>query len=382
VNSIEEVKAECAKADMAGKRTVSIRICIGERFSHYLPYLFKRDPMIYFVGAVHNHLTRDAWNLSTLTYSCWFSPSHGKDPGRSLRILKRVNVEDSSLVREKYYLAREFFYHAQHTEAIEWFEKYLAMKPTHAAELADAYLFMSKCYWKLQQGDLAREAAAKAVNVNTNFREAILWLAEISGPVNRERWLEFAEGADNSNVLFRREKSEWKPEQYDAQFKADSDMSRYEEIHREIGRIVSQESVLDIGCGVAALAKHVPNYVGFDFSPEAVKIANHPGVRVGDAYDKANYNGVDWYVATEILEHLDDLRMVKNFPAGQKILFSVPSFADKSHLRVYNEAVVRRRFGEMLNVHWVKRFNWRDRRWQPGGLPTRDYILLVEATKL
>lgn len=379
-NPISEVKEECEKADALGHKTISLKIFSGERFSHWLPYLFRRDPDIYFKRPVHNYLTRDDKHYSNLSLYCWYSPSHYKDPDRSFRILKKANAEDSSLVRDKFYLAREYYVRGLYADAIRWYEKYMAMKPNYAAEIAEAYLQMARCYWYLQEGDLARETCAKAININTHFKEAILFMAEISGPINRDRWLEFAENADNSNVLFHREKIEWTHEQYDSQFVNDSNMTRYEEIQKEISRIVGDSTVLDIGCGPGALAKYIKNYSGFDFSKEAVRIANHPNVWIGSAYDKSNFNGADYYVCTEVLEHLDDLRVIDNIPSNQKVIFSVPSFDDPSHIRMFTEPVLKIRYGQLFDFKRITRFNWRGR-WELGGSPTRDYILLVEAVK-
>ncbi len=380
MNPIEEVKSECARADAAGHKTVSLKIYNKGRFSHLLPYLFRRDPQIFFKRPVHNYLTRDDKHDSELGLDCWYSDSHRRDPDRTFRILKKVNSEDSTLVRDKYYLGREYYVRGLYADAVRWFQKYLSMGSEYAAEIAETYLLMARSYWQLQEGDLARETCAKSINVNTHFREAILFMAEMSGPVNRERWLEFAELADNRNVLFHREKVEWKRPQYDEQFRQNADMSRYEEIQKEIARIVGDQSVLDIGCGPGKLAQYVKNYSGFDFSEEAVRIAAHPKVWVGTAYDKTNFIGTDYFVCTEVLEHLDDLKVIENIPAGQKVIFSVPSFDDESHLRMFNEAVLKIRYGALFDFQRITRFNWNGR-WEKEGKETRNYILLVEAVK-
>lgn len=379
-NSISEVKAECVKADADGDKTISLRIYAGDHFSHLLPYLFRRDPEIYFKRPVHNYLTRDDKHHSNLSLHCWYSDSHRRDPDRSFRILKKANAEDATLVRDKFYLGREYYVHGLYSDAIRWFKKYLSMNSNYTAEIAETYLLMSRSYWNLQEGDLARETCAKAINVNTHFKEAVLFLAEMSGPINRERWLGFADGADNSNVLFHREKAEWTADQYDAQFRNDSDMSRYHEIQKEIARIVGDASVLDIGCGPGKLAPYIKSYSGFDFSPEAVKIAAHPKVWLGSAYDKANFNGADYYVCTEVLEHLDDFRVIDNIPSGQKVILSVPSFDDESHIRVFTEGILKSRYGPLFDFNRITRFNWRGR-WEMGGDPTQSYILLAEVIK-
>jgi len=382
VEGIEVVRREIERAEAAGVKTVSIKVLFekGNVFSHWLPFLYKNDPDIYWKGAIHNHLTRDDKFYSDISIACWYSASHYKDTDRSFRILKREVARDGdNLLREKYYLAREYYNRRDFEIALYWYKEYFK-KAYWGPEMADAHLLMSRCLWQLQRGDEARATCLTAIGINTHFKEAVLFMAEMSGPINRERWLEFAELADNSNVLFHRTKTEWGAAQYDAQFNANSDMSRYEEIQKEIARIVGDASILDIGCGPGALAKYVKNYSGFDFSSEAVRIAAHPNVWVGSAYDKKNFNGADYYVCTEVLEHLDDLKVIGNILPGQKVIFSVPSFDDESHIRVFNEAILKIRYGSLFDFNRISRFNWRGR-WEMGGTSTREYILLVEATK-
>lgn len=381
VEGIEAVRAEISRAEAANVKTISIGVLFeqGNRFSHWLPFLYKNEPEIYWKGAVHNYLTRDDKFYSNLTISCWYSPSHHKDPNRSFRILKHEVSVNDDLVREKFYLAREYYSRCDFDIAVYWYKEYFK-KAFWGPEMADAYLMMARCLWQLQRGDEARATCLTAIGINTHFREALLFMAEMSGPINHERWMEFAEHADNSNVLFVRTKSEWTNVQYDDQFSNNADMSRYEEIQKEIACIVGEHSVLDIGCGPGALAKFIPNYSGFDFSEVAVKLANHPRVWVGSAYDKSNFNGADYYVCTEVLEHLDDFKVISNIPSGQKVIFSVPSFDDESHIRTFNEAIIKIRYGSLFDFKRITRFNWRGR-WEKGGNPTQSYILLTEATK-
>lgn len=384
VEGIAAVKQEIQRAESAKVKTVSIKVLFedGNRFSHWLPFLFKRDPEIYWKGAVHNHLTRDDKFYSNISISCWHSPSHKNDPDRSFRILKReMAAHADELVREKFYLAREYYSRRDFEIALYWYAEYIK-KAYWGPEMADAYLTMARCCWNLQMGDQARAYCLTAIGIDANFKEALLFMGEMSGPKNRDRWMLFSETANDQDTLFVRTKLEWKAEDYDKQFTADSDMSRYEEIHKEISSIVGDATVLDIGCGVGALGKHVKNYSGFDFSSEAVKIAGHPNVWVGSAYDKSNFNGAAVYCCTEVLEHLDDLKVIGNIPSGKRVIFSVPSFDDPSHVRTFTEDSMRRRYKEVFDIQKVTRFNWRDdRKWDKTIPFTNSHILLVEAVK-
>ena len=159
-------------------------------------------------------------------------------------------------------------------------------------------------------------------------------------------------------------------------------MSRYKAIHELIGKLVGNSVALDVGCGTAELQKYIKQYYGFDFSKEAIKIANNPNVWVGDVYDEKNYDdcGIEIFVITEVLEHVDDKKVLANVPKGKKVICSVPSFDDPSHLRTYNRETVDIRIGEFLNITKVHRFNWRGK-WELGGKDTTSYILLIEGVK-
>jgi glycosyltransferase involved in cell wall biosynthesis len=151
---------------------------------------------------------------------------------------------------------------------------------------------------------------------------------------------------------------------YDGIFKDGYDTSRYQDMYEMILRELDKTpnaKVLEIGCGVGSLGKMIMEkgygYEGFDFSREAIKqckkIYPRGNFRVGNAYDKKEYKGsYNVVVATEVLEHLDDLAVVKNIPSGVKFIASVPVFGDVSHLRTYEDRDrdIVKRFKGLLNI--------------------------------
>ena len=254
----------------------------------WFPRLFKRDPRVFWKGAVHNHLSVHGARKLDVEITYGYSPAHAADKDRALRILKKEIARDPSLSRERFYLAREYMYRKDWDSAIDHYQQYLS-RSSWTAQMAEAYFMLSKCYWNKRMLKEAQEACLGAIRINTHFKEAVLFMASISGPINRKRWTEFAEGATNEGVVFIRdsytapkEKKERDASYYDELFSKSADMSRYNQIYEEIGTWVGERKVLDVGCGVAALRKYIPNYRGFDFSKGAVAVANDNRVIVAD----------------------------------------------------------------------------------------------------
>jgi glycosyltransferase involved in cell wall biosynthesis len=382
VNSIEELRAAAIASEAKGFKTASCSVKSEKQGqTHTQPRLFKRHPDIYWKGDIHNYLNVVEDNPQDITVVYGYSEAHKLDPDRAFRILKKVVENNPGCIREKYYLAREFWYRRRYEDAFNWYENYLKVA-TWTPEKADGTLMAARCLWNMRKGNEAREMCLKAIGLNPDFKEAFLLMAEMHYEPNKSKWIKLAEQATNKDVLFVRTTSEQGSHYYNTLFNRSADMSRYEEISKVIAEIVKDDSVLDIGCGTAELGKKLKNYKGFDFSDKAIEIANDPRVWVGNIYDEKNFQGeFDYMVLTEVLEHIDDLKALKNIPKGQKVIFSVPSFADPAHLRTYTEENVRQRYKGIFQINSVRRFNWRNR-WEFGGEPTGSYILLVEALKI
>jgi len=352
---------------------------------HKFPRVYKNSPEVKWLGAIHNHLNVNSSKSVDVTVTYGYSPAHKNDPNRALRILTKEVKRNPDCVREKFYLAREYIYRKNWKKAIVWYKRYLKLS-TWAKERSEAYFRMAWAYWYSQQGEKARDACLQALKINTNFREAIELMAEMSGPINRKRWIEFAVGADNSKVLFDRSPIYKDSEYYDKLFEKDTDMSRYDEIYKKIGEMVGNGDVLDIGCGLAELSTFLKpeQYCGFDFSEKTINKLGDMYVWVEDAttVDYKSLDNFDYFVLTEVLEHTDDYAIITRIPSGQKIIFSVPSMKNPSHVRVFSEKIVRSRYRGLIDIKTITRFNWIDKKWVEGGKETPEYILLVEGVKI
>lgn len=171
--------------------------------SHKTPRLFKNVEEVFWVGAIHETLNILGEKETNIVIHYDYSPAHQQDPERTMRILKKAIEEKPSLIREKYYLAREYWYIKDYDNAKIWFWKYLETA-IWLPEIADAYLYLARIYWAINDGDKARRTCLLAFGINPNFKEALNFMAEISFPDEASVWRKFEEIADNSKVLFKR----------------------------------------------------------------------------------------------------------------------------------------------------------------------------------
>jgi glycosyltransferase involved in cell wall biosynthesis len=153
------------------------------------------------VGKIHEtvEVKSKSHSLAEITYG--YSPAHELDPDLDLRILSSI---PNPSPRDLYYLAREYYYRKQWQQAVDVLESQYLPAATWKPERADAWLMLARCLWGLQRGDDARTACLQAINNNAHFREALVFMGEISWPDNRMMWWKMSELADNRDVLFVR----------------------------------------------------------------------------------------------------------------------------------------------------------------------------------
>jgi glycosyltransferase involved in cell wall biosynthesis len=174
--------------------------------AHKLIRLFKNKDYIRWVchggGFVHETVDVKSDDAPVvITYG--YSPAHALDPDIDMRLLVKSVKQFPDNVRNYYYLAREFYYRQDFRSAVNMLNTYL-QHSTFIAEKADAWLLLSRCHWALNEGESARVCCLNAININANFKEAVLFMAELSWEHNAVVWRAFAQLCSNSGVLFVR----------------------------------------------------------------------------------------------------------------------------------------------------------------------------------
>jgi len=370
---IEKIRKAIAKDPQAYCLNVRYE-AVGSRTVHNIPVLYRRCPEVYWKGAIHNHLSVNALSHSGVTIHYGHSPAHKLDPNRAFRILKKEVDKDPSKPREVYYLAREYRYRHEWILCLYWTEHYLKIG-SWAPEMADAHLMKARCLWHLKRADEAKNACLQAIKINANFKEALIFMANASGVKNRDRWIWMAEAADNTEVLFAREKAEKPPAYYEEIYKRETHC-RYTEIYKVVANWAGDRRVLDIGCGQGKLGEYIKNYDGFD-------MVKNP-YRVADIYTH-DYGDYDIYVLLEVLEHLvRDTEVLDKVPVGKEVIFSVPSFDDPAHVRLFSEDTARWRYRNLVKIEEVIPFYFdaTARVWKKDLPASPTYITLCKGRKI
>ena len=151
-------------------------------------------------------------------------------------------------------------------------------------------------------------------------------------------------------------------------------ISRYIPVWNEVNVLLEQAQavkILELGCGPGQLAHMLADdgfqiYKGIDFSVVAVQMAeerlkNYTGFEfeVCDFFNKGFKikSKYDTVIAIEVLEHIkDDLALIKKIPKDTNIIFSVPCFDARAHVRYFkdiNDTV--ERYKNLINIDIVRK---------------------------
>lgn len=175
----------------------------GSGQKHNLPRIFRNDGSVKWVGAAHESLSPVQANRTDVIITYGYSTAHQLDPDRMLRILAKQVNSPSGTSRDLYYYAREFWYRRDFVQAERLFKEYVSIA-TWPPEKADAYLYIARCQFILQKGDEARKSCLEAIVINPDFKEALLFMAELHFEPWKHKWERLASVATQEDVLFKR----------------------------------------------------------------------------------------------------------------------------------------------------------------------------------
>lgn len=185
------------------KEVLNVTVTDGLGNKHKSPRLFKNSKDIFWRGDIHETLSKTGQEDTPIVIKYGYSPAHKNDPDRTLRILNKSLKANPKLIRERYYLAREYFYRKDWERAIKEVDIYLK-QAKWLPEKNDAWLMRAKCLAGLEKWEEACDSAWQALKYNANFKEALVFIGNHMDSVNKQRWLSYSELADNRDVLFVR----------------------------------------------------------------------------------------------------------------------------------------------------------------------------------
>ena len=158
---------------------------------------------------------------------------------------------------------------------------------------------------------------------------------------------------------------------YSEEYPAEKYIPIYKIILNYIDSInLNQKNILDVGCGTGEFAnqlqhKEFNNYLGFDFSENAVNQAKNKLPNISNKFIIHNcYNlssltyNYNISIMVEVLEHLDDMKIIKQLKSGSYLIGTLPNFwaSNNAHLRIYKSKFhIYIRFYKYLKVlKWEK----------------------------
>lgn len=130
-----------------------------------------------------------------------------------------------------------------------------------------------------------------------------------------------------------------------SEYMKEPEESFYYPVWEKVIDMITTSGVLDLGCGPGQFGKLCLqkgfSYRGVDFSPRAIEMAGimtgRPELfQVGDVMTFKNYSKDVTVVSLEVLEHLlADTGLLYRIPSGTPVIFSVPNYDYKSHVRFF-----------------------------------------------
>ena len=124
-------------------------------FSYYRERLLKRSQHFLWIGVIHEAITPSG-KIEYSDIAILHKKLKVNDPDRNLKIFEKLIADGKVLdTRQKYYYARELYFHQRYLESIEMFQNFFAADNRWIENSINACLDLSRCYRKLNQEDNA-----------------------------------------------------------------------------------------------------------------------------------------------------------------------------------------------------------------------------------
>ena len=161
-------------------------------FSYYRERLMKRSLHFMWKGAIHEVITPSG-NVKYSDIAVMHKKLKVNDPDRNLRIFERLIANGKALdTRQKYYYARELYFHQRYDDAIKVFKEFFDSDDKWVENSINASLDISRCYMMLEKKTDALSSLFKSFVYDSpraeicceigyvkmaeqKYREAIFW---------------------------------------------------------------------------------------------------------------------------------------------------------------------------------------------------------------
>ena len=161
-------------------------------FSYYRERLMKRSRHFLWKGAIHEVITPSG-NIKYCDIEILHKKLKVNDPNRNLRIFEKLLNDGKALdTRQKYYYARELYFHKRYDDAIKVFKEFFDADDKWIENSINACLDISRCYMKLGRANRALNSLFLSFNYDSpraeicceigyikmaeqKYREAIFW---------------------------------------------------------------------------------------------------------------------------------------------------------------------------------------------------------------
>ena len=135
------------------------------RFVYERERLLKNHAGFSWKGAVHEAITPSGKIIHAPQVVIQHRKLKNSDPDRNLRIFEKQLAKGVQFSpRERFYYARELYYHQQYKQAIDEFNKFLDMQGGWLENRLDAYRLLATCMEKMEQPQTARRVLLGSLN--------------------------------------------------------------------------------------------------------------------------------------------------------------------------------------------------------------------------